>query len=86
MRLEGRAIGEWAAELDRVWQSIAGTIAPRRLLVDLREVVHMDAQAINVLADMYRQSGAQFLARTPMTEYFAEEAQRRGTFDAGKGE
>jgi len=86
MRLEGRAVGEWTAELNCVWQSIAGRIAPRRLLVDLRDVMHMDAKAIDVLADMYRQSGAQFIAETPMTKYFAEEAQRRGGFTAAKGE
>jgi hypothetical protein len=86
MRLEGRAVGEWTAELDRVWRSIAGSIAPRRLVVDLRDVVHMDGKAIDVLAGMHRESGAHFLAETPMTKYFAEEAQRRGNLNAAEGE
>jgi hypothetical protein len=86
MQLEGRAVGEWVSELERTWLSVAETLAPRRLMVDLRGVVHMDSRAVDVLAEMHRRTGSAFLADTPMTKYFAEEARRRGSIGARKGE
>lgn len=43
-------------------------------MVDLRGVTYMDAHARQILAEMYRHTGAEFLANTPMTSYFVEEA------------
>ena len=86
IQLEGRAVGEWVTELERTWLAVAETLAPRRLMVDLRGVVHMDSRAVDVLADMHRRASSAFLADTPMTKYFAEEAQRRGNFGAREGE
>jgi len=40
-------------------------------------VMHMDSDARNLLAEIYKKSGADFLANTPMTRYFADEARGR---------
>ncbi len=37
----------------------------------------MDSEARRLLADIYKQTGADLLTNTPMTEYFAVEARRR---------
>ena len=86
IRLEERAVGEWVTELQRTWLAVAETLAPRRLMVDLRGVVHMDTRAVDVLADMHRRATPAFLADSPMTKHFDEEAQRRGKFAPHEGE
>jgi len=38
----------------------------------------MNADARQVLAEIHKRTGADLLADTPMTKYFAEEARRNG--------
>lgn len=52
------------------------SLGSKRLCVDLREVLQMDADGRRVLAEIYKKTGADLLANTPMTKYFAEEARR----------
>ncbi|HEV2205775.1 MAG TPA: hypothetical protein VGR36_04515 [Candidatus Acidoferrales bacterium] len=77
LKLEGRVIGPWACALRESWNSLDRS-GRKTLVVDLREVTHIDAAGREILADIYTQSGARFLANTPMTKYFAEEAVRQG--------
>ncbi len=42
----------------------------------------MDAAGRQVLADIHQRTGAEFLANSPMTKYFAEEARRNKRDDA----
>jgi ABC-type transporter Mla MlaB component len=79
MRLEGRVTGPWLNELERAGQSAAASLGSRKLSIDLRGITHMNAAGIQLLADIYKRTGAQFLADTPMTRYFAEEAQAKDT-------
>lgn len=81
LRLEGRISGAWVNELRQAWQEQAKLVGEKRILVDLCGVTHVNADGIGILADMHRETGAEFLTRTPMTQYFAEEARRRGTQD-----
>ncbi len=37
----------------------------------------MNSDARDVLAEIYKNTGAEFIANTPMIKYFAEEAQHR---------
>lgn len=37
----------------------------------------MDAEAGRLLAEIHKKMGADLLANTPMTKYFADEARRR---------
>jgi hypothetical protein len=41
----------------------------------------MDRDARRILADIHRDTGAQFVANSPMTKYFAEEAQLKNPSD-----
>jgi hypothetical protein len=55
---------------------LAPSLGPRKLSVDLRGITFMDAAGRHVLAEIHDGTGAEFLADTPMTKYFAEEAMR----------
>lgn len=77
LRLDGRVVGPWVDELDRAWQGVAVSLGPRKLRVDLCGVLHMDLAARRMLASIYKTVRAEFVADTPMTKYFAAEAQRQ---------
>jgi anti-anti-sigma factor len=76
LEIEGRVAGPWADELDRVWQSVAASLGSKKLLVDLTGITHMDAEGIRILADIHKRTGAEFMADSPMTKYFADQARR----------
>ena len=73
LKIEGRATEPLVAELHRAWQDLAASVGSRKLSVDLRGVTFMDATGRR-LAEIHAKTGAEFLADTPMTKYFAEEA------------
>jgi anti-anti-sigma regulatory factor len=77
LKLEGRLAGPWAAELDRLWEETAPSLAERKLSLDLRETTYADAGGIRVLKAIYSQTGAAILAGTPWTQYLAEEVATR---------
>ena len=77
LKLEGMVVGPWVKEFDRTWRNLAPSLDSRKLVVDLCGVLHMDSEARQLLADIYKQTRADLLTNTPMTEYFAEEARRR---------
>jgi len=72
--LEGRVVGPWVDVLDQTWRDLISSLGSKRFLVDLRGVTHVDRDGKKVLADIHKSTGAQFLADTPMTKYFAAEA------------
>ena len=63
-------------ECDRAWRSLLTSLGPKQLRVDLRGVTYMDARGQELMAEIHTKTGADFLADTPMTKYFAKEAQR----------
>ena len=73
LKLEGRIVGPWAAELDRTWHSL-GPLSGRDLSVDLCGVSYVDHDGRGILADIYRTTHAQFQTESPLMEYFAQEA------------
>ena len=77
LRLDGRVVGPWVDELDRVWRSLAGGLGSKKFVVDLCGVSHVGLNGRQVLADIHKGTGADFLADTPMTKYFAAEARRK---------
>jgi hypothetical protein len=85
LRLEGRVAGPWVEELDRIWRSQAASLGSKRLLVQLCGVTHMDAHGRRALAEIHNKTGAEFLADTPMTKYFAEEARLQSQKDIQEG-
>jgi len=74
LKLEGRITGPWSAELDRTWHSLGHSLGERELCVDLCGVSYIDREGRRILAEIYRQTHAQFETDTPLAEYFAEEA------------
>lgn len=53
------------------------SLASRKVVIDLRGVLHMDLEARHMLAEIHSKTSARFLADTPMTLYFVDEAQKR---------
>jgi anti-anti-sigma regulatory factor len=76
LKIEGRTAKPLVDELDRTWQQLAPSLGSRTLSIDLRGVTFMDMAGRNLLAEIHAKTGAKFLADTPMTKYFAEEAIR----------
>ena len=76
MKIEGKIAGPTVPALQQAWQVLAPSLGERKLLVDVRGVTHVDATGRNLLADIHAKTGANFLADTPLTKYFAEEARQ----------
>jgi len=75
VRLDGRVAGPWVQECDRTCRAVLASLGTKKLRVDLRGVTHVDASGRQLLGEIHRRTGAMFLADTPMTKYFAQEAQ-----------
>ena len=73
LKLEGRLAGPWAAELGRLWQEKAPSVAQKKLSLDLRETTFADAGGLRILKTIYSQTRAAILTGTPWTQYLAEE-------------
>lgn len=77
VKLEGRIVGPWAAELDRLWTQTSPSLASRKLSLDLRETTYADAGGIRVLRAIYSETEAAILTSTPWTQYLADEVTRK---------
>ncbi len=73
LRIEGKVVGPWAAELRERWHDL---LAPNRKQVrlDIREVTFVDLAGTKILRDIVRETGADVLADSPLTKHFAEQA------------
>jgi anti-anti-sigma regulatory factor len=79
LRVEGRLIGPWAAELEKCWRHSLACPGGTTLRVDLSGVTFIDAAGKAVIAAMHRQ-GAQLIAGDCMTAGLVEEiAKERST-------
>jgi ABC-type transporter Mla MlaB component len=76
LQVEGKIAGPHVPVLHGAWQELAPSIGQRRLRVDLRGVTHVDGTGRNLLAEIHAKTGAEFLADTPLTKYFAEQARQ----------
>jgi ABC-type transporter Mla MlaB component len=76
MKIEGSIAGSKVLALKRAWQELAASLGERTLLVDLRGVLHLDGAGRNLLAEIHAKTGAEFVADTPLTKYFAEQARQ----------
>lgn len=74
LKIEGKVVEPVVSELHRAWRGLSPSLGSRKLSVDLRGVTFMDVEARALLAEIHFKTGAKFLANTPMTKYFAEEA------------
>jgi ABC-type transporter Mla MlaB component len=76
MKIEGKISGENVSALNRAWRELDASLGERKLLVDLRGVMHVDGAGRSLLSAIHAKTGAEFLADTPLTKYFAEEARQ----------
>jgi ABC-type transporter Mla MlaB component len=76
LKIEGKVGGVPLTELHRAWEELARALGQRKLLVDLRGVTHVDVTGRKLLAEIHAETGAEFLADTPLTKYFAEQARQ----------
>jgi hypothetical protein len=85
MRLEGKVIGPWVDECRRAWHAIRAELGSRRLRLDLRGVMFMDGRGTALLREIHKQSGAEVLADSPLTKYFAERIMRNAETEENEG-
>lgn len=74
-------VGPWAEELAAVWSDLATTLDNRSAILDLRDVTYVDVSGMQVLRQICRQKHPEILTASPLTESFAEQAQRNSTSD-----
>ena len=77
MRLEGKVVGPWVEECERTWQAIREDVKSKQLRLDLRGVTFVDGRGTELLREIRRTSGAEVLADSPLTKYFAEQIMRK---------
>ncbi len=76
LKLEGRIVGPWAAELDRFGEQTSPAMKAKHLSLDLRDTAYVDGSGIRILRAIYSQTGARILAPTSWAQYLAEEVTR----------
>lgn len=76
IRLEGKLMGPWVEQFNEVFRAIAQTLGSSRLKVDLCGLSHVSSDGRRALSQIHQAAGAEFVANTPITKYFAEEASR----------
>jgi anti-anti-sigma regulatory factor len=82
--LEGRIAGPWVAELRRAWTELKPLMASRALSIDLRNTTYADTQGVQVLREIYAETGAHIVTSTPWTQYIAEEIMRKNTIQSNE--
>jgi hypothetical protein len=75
-QIEGKIAGPQVAELDRAWQEASVTLGEMKLSLDICGVTYLDDKARRLLAAIFATTQAEFIADTPLTKYFAEQAQQ----------
>ena len=76
IKIEGKIVGPSVTELDRAWRELEPTLKDKKLSVDLCGVMFMDGKARDLLAEIYAKTHAAFIADTPLTKYFAQQARK----------
>jgi anti-anti-sigma regulatory factor len=77
LRLEGKVIGPWVEECHRAWESIRADLGSKQLRLDLRGVTFVDGRGTELLREIRQISGAEVMAGSPLTKYFAEQIARK---------
>ncbi|MGB8458552.1 MAG: hypothetical protein WCE50_12580 [Candidatus Acidiferrum sp.] len=76
MRLEGKVVGPWVDECHRAWHAIRAELGSKKIRLDVRGVTFMDGRGTALLQEIQQMSGAEVLADSPLTKYFAERIMR----------
>jgi hypothetical protein len=76
LQIEGKISEMHVPELHRAWQELAADLEQRMLCVDICGVTYVGDAGQKLLSEIHASAGAQFNADTPLTKYFAEQAQQ----------
>jgi hypothetical protein len=71
LKVEGRVVGPWATELGRTWHDLWSLTRPKRLQLDIRGMTFADQKGSRILQEIVRTTGAEIVADSPLTQYFA---------------
>lgn len=74
MKLEGKIVGPWVAELRRAWTELRSSHATKKLALDLCAVTSVDESGLALLQEMHHATPAEFIANSPLTKHFADRA------------
>ncbi len=74
LKVEGKLVGPWAIELGRTWHDLWSSARQKRLLLDIRGVTFADQTGSQILREIVRETGAEIIADSPLTQYFANRA------------
>jgi hypothetical protein len=85
IQLEGKIAGPWVEEFSRAWHSLAPSLGSKDLHLDLRGVAFVDANGRELLREIYQKTNASFLADSPLTQYFADDAKQKSPRDGEEG-
>jgi hypothetical protein len=85
IKLEGKIVGPWVEEFSRTWHSLAPSLGSKQLHLDLCGVAFVDANGKQLLREIYQRTNASFLADSPLTQYFADDAMQRSPKDGEEG-
>jgi anti-anti-sigma regulatory factor len=77
IQLEGKISGPWVQELQRTWESMRSSLGSKGLQIDLRGIAFVDNSGRQVLREIYRRTKAIFLANSPLTQYYADDAMQK---------
>ena len=77
LKIEGKVIGEWAVELERIWATLMPSLGSKKLFVDICGVTYLDDRGRGILREIFEVTGAEILADSTLTKQFADEAQRK---------
>jgi hypothetical protein len=72
LKVEGRVVGPWAAELGKTWRHLWALSKQ----LDLRGVTYVDSNGARILREIVNATGAEVCADSPLTQYFANQAKR----------
>ncbi len=85
IQLEGKIAGPWVEEFKRSWDSLAPSLGTKELHLDLRGVAFVDAKGRQLLREIYQKTNACFLADSPLTRYFADDAMQQSPTHGEEG-
>ena len=74
LKVEGKVVGPWATELGRTWHDLWASARQKRLRLDIRGVTFADQKGTQILREIVRATGAEVIADSPLTQYFANQA------------
>jgi hypothetical protein len=71
LKVEGRVVGPWATELEKTWHDLWASTKPKQFRLDIRGLTFADQNGSLILREIVRVTGAEIVADSPLTQYFA---------------